>query len=246
MDMEMMKQKAAALPKELTFYRACLEEGIDFVDGAMSGRLTDVLNAVIKHGAIVDVTKATAFASTSDLDRMNEEAAKEIATIMEMGLQAEADGDEELNDNISSELSIRCVVQNSFYARCLAVVRNLVGASISLTESQVCHQADEVMGPGSGKKASEALAHATVRMLNKVADVEQYILAHANSDPDDSLSELNQVLMKMVVGQMRDRRMSPDEISELIDEAAKDVRRQFNRNQPPSKGSDGWDYRIDE
>ena len=237
MSKEQMVQKANELPAELKFYRACLMEGIEFEDHVISINTDELIELLIKHDVLPDIrTMAINGHDSKYLDNIAMTYANETGELMKMGNAATEADDEELVENITAELNLRKHVMNNYSSRCLSALRNYMTAGLSLSSSILCQMADDQMGRATGVKLAGALGQLISEALSKLHDVEELLYALSCSDPNDSLEELNNQLVKGMARQLGLSKKKKDlELFDIEDEEPK-----------TSTDKDGWDYRIDE
>lgn len=237
MSKEQMVQKANELPAELKFYRACLMEGIEFEDHVISINTDELIALLIKHDVLPDIrTMAINGHDPKYLDEIAMTYSEETGQLMKMGNAASKAGDEELTENITAELNLRKHVMNNYSSRCLSALRNYMTAGLSLSSSILCQMADDQMGRATGVKLAGALGHLVSEALSKLHDVEELLYALSCSDPNDSLQELNEQLVKGMARKLGLSKKAKDlELFDIEDEEPK-----------TSTDKDGWDYRIDE
>ena len=236
MSKEQMVQKANELPAELKFYRACLMEGIEFEDHVISINTDELIELLIKHDVLPDIrTMAINADSAEYLDNIAMTYANETGQLMKMGNAASVAGDEELTENITAELNLRKHVMNNYSSRCLSALRNYMTAGLSLSSSILCQMADDQMGRATGVKLAGALGHLVSEALSKLHDVEELLYALSCNDPNDSLEELNNQLVKGLARKLGLSKKKDLELFDIEDEEPE-----------TSTDKDGWDYRIDE
>lgn len=211
-----MIDKANRIPKELSFYRAVLLEGIDPMDDdtkvAVVGPLA--LKAVVKHDCL-DLKTLFSADCTEDLNAYHDSILDD--------LEALADGifsssSEELDSWLGVEVALRKIVTPLFAYTLLTGAKNLTHTLAPLLHLYHLTEVMDGVGQSEGNR----------RMTAYMDDVRDII-----DDMCDTMNVLEAVFPAFTI-----RR-----IDELIDEAREALGKGPGKADSDSD-SDGWKYRI--